>query len=119
MLATRVPRATRRDQVFGLASDMTTIAFFGLPLAACLLAEDGHDLGIAVLSPVDAPGRRRAIRRLPRVLDARAAGFDAEVDRALRDLRPDLLVSWFWTRKLPERWIASARLGGIGAHPSL
>jgi methionyl-tRNA formyltransferase len=29
------------------------------------------------------------------------------------------LVSWFWTRRLPERWLARAMHGGIGAHPSL
>ena len=28
-------------------------------------------------------------------------------------------MSWFWTRRLPARWLARARHGGIGAHPSL
>jgi methionyl-tRNA formyltransferase len=37
----------------------------------------------------------------------------------LSALRPDLLVSWFWTRKLPARWLKAARHGGIGVHPSL
>lgn len=99
------------------------IAFFGLPLAAYLLARDGHDLGFAALSPVAAPGFRRLRRTLgpTRVLEAAALGdeLEARVDERLALEPPDLLVSWFFTRKLPERWLASARLGGIGAHPSL
>jgi methionyl-tRNA formyltransferase len=31
----------------------------------------------------------------------------------------DLLVSWFWTTKLPSNLVDAARLGGIGVHPSL
>jgi methionyl-tRNA formyltransferase len=88
------------------------IAFFGLPLGALLLSADGHEIELAVLSPVEAPGRRRLQRLVPRVLDA-----DDDVDRALG--RPDLIVSWYWTRLLPEHWLARARLGGIGSHPSL
>jgi methionyl-tRNA formyltransferase len=76
------------------------LACFGLPLAPYLLLRDGHDVSVAVLSPVDAPGRRRVLR----VLTADP---------------PDLIVSWFWTRRLEERQLAHARLGGIGAHPSL
>jgi methionyl-tRNA formyltransferase len=56
-----------------------------------------------------------------RILDARALGarLDAAVARALEREPPDLIVSWFWTRRLPAAWLARARLGGIGAHPSL
>ncbi len=99
------------------------LAYFGLPLAAYLLARDGQDVGFAVLAPVDAPGRRRLERLLgsSRVLDARelGAGLDAAVTRALELEPPDLIVSWFWTRRLPAAWLARARFGGIGAHPSL
>jgi methionyl-tRNA formyltransferase len=42
----------------------------------------------------------------------------ALVDR-LRAESIDLLASWFWTTKLPMRLVETARLGGIGAHPSL
>jgi methionyl-tRNA formyltransferase len=99
------------------------IACFGLPLAAYLLARDGHDVRFAVLAPVDAPGQRR-VRRLigeSRVLSAKALGarLSARVDAALEREPLDLLVSWFWTRKLPSRWLRRARYGGIGAHPSL
>jgi methionyl-tRNA formyltransferase len=40
------------------------IAYFGLPLAALLLLEDGFEIEIAVLSRTDAPGRRRLAKKL-------------------------------------------------------
>jgi methionyl-tRNA formyltransferase len=99
------------------------IACFGLPLAAYLLARDGHDVCWSVLSPVEAPGRRRLARQIgeARVLDARALGSDLErrVGEALEHDAPDLIVSWFWTRRVPAAWLARAKHGGIGAHPSL
>jgi len=105
------------------------VAYFGLPLGAWLLARDGHDLGLLVLPPVDAPGRRRLAHRLPstRILSAApglgtaddGSGFAARVESALGEVEPSLIVSWFWTRRLPARWLALARYGGIGAHPSL
>lgn len=96
------------------------IAYFGLPLGALLLAQDGHALGPIVLAPVDAPGRRRLVAAFPRLLDASQLGsnLNETVDEALRAERPDLLVSWFWTRKLPLRWLAMPR-GALGVHPSL
>src|SRR5690606_41502429 len=33
--------------------------------------------------------------------------------------RPDLLVSWFWTRRLSSTWLALPRRGALGVHPSL
>jgi methionyl-tRNA formyltransferase len=99
------------------------LIFFGLPLAALLLAEDGHDIALAVLSPIPAAGQRRLQRRIgaDRVLPATelGAGLDAAVERRLAVLAPDLIVSWYWTRLLPERWLRVARLGGVGVHPSL
>lgn len=97
------------------------IAYFGLPLGALLLARDGQRLGPVVLAPVDAPGRRRLISAFPSVLDSRELGADLEaaVDGALAREQPDLLVSWFWTRKLPRRWLELPPLGSLGVHPSL
>lgn len=107
------------------------IAFFGLPLAACLLHEDGHELCLAVLSPVAGPGRRRLGRLLPPevpwldLLDHAGEGAHStfpspdDLVRLLERARPDLLVSWFWTRRLTAPQLAVPRLGGIGAHPSL
>jgi methionyl-tRNA formyltransferase len=95
------------------------IAFFGLPLAGCLLAADGHDLVLAAVSRADAPGRRRLARLVgaPRVL--LRPKLDAAFVGRLREVSPDLVVSWFWTSLLPVEVVATAPLGGIGAHPSL
>lgn len=100
------------------------IAYFGLPLGACLLERHGLSPALAVLSPTDAPGRRRLKRALgPAVLDARDASDPAELERAVagRFSRepPDLLVSWYWTRRLPPRFLEIPRLGALGVHPSL
>lgn len=96
------------------------IAFFGLPLAACLLHADGHDVVLAAISRADAPGRARLRRRLgaERVL-LRPDVQDRALLRRVQDLAPDLLVSWFWTTRLPMPLVRAARLGGLGAHPSL
>lgn len=95
------------------------IAFFGLPLAACLLARDGHDLVFAGLSFGSAPGERRLTRALG---EARVV-VKPTVDRALVDrlraLAPDVVVSWFWTTLLPMTVIDVAKHRGIGVHPSL
>jgi methionyl-tRNA formyltransferase len=100
------------------------VAYFGLPLGALLLARDGVAAGLAVLSPTEAPGRRRLARLFAeRVVDARdfdeAEAFEAEIDARLAALEPELVVSWYYTRRLPERWLRLPRLGAIGAHPSL
>lgn len=98
------------------------LAYFGLPLGALLLQSDGHILDVCVLSPIAAPGLRRLkTRQRTRVLEASELGreLDAQVDQALARQPPDVLVSWFWTRKLPERWLATPRFAAIGVHPSL
>lgn len=98
------------------------LAYFGLPLAGCLLAEDGHEVVLAVLAPVAAVGSRRLERRLGPDRVVRVDGEDryvAQVAARLAALAPDLVVSWFWTRRLPADWIAQGRLGGVGVHPSL
>jgi methionyl-tRNA formyltransferase len=99
------------------------LVFFGLPLGALLLAADGHELQLAVLAPVEAPGAHRLRRVLgsPRVLAASELGerLEREVDARLAALDPELVVSWYWTRRLPERWLARASVAAIGAHPSL
>lgn len=96
------------------------IVFFGLPLAALLLAEDGHDIALAAVCRKDALGLRRIRRELgaDRVLLKPDVASPALLER-VRDLKPDLLVSWFWTTRLPMDLVGAARLGGIGVHPSL
>lgn len=95
------------------------IVFFGLPLAALLLARDGHDIALAALSRADAVGLRRARRVFGDRLLLKPSVRDAALGDRVRALAPDLLVSWFWTTRLPMTLVRAARLGGIGAHPSL
>jgi methionyl-tRNA formyltransferase len=92
------------------------IAFFGLPLAAVLLDRDGHELVYAGL--VDGNGKRRlagrlGARRSQRLPDLAA---DATFER-VREAAPQLIVSWFWTRPIPARFLALAP--AVGVHPSL
>jgi methionyl-tRNA formyltransferase len=96
------------------------LAFFGLPLAALLLRADGHDLVYAGICRKDAPGTRRLVRALgpERVAIVPRLGERKVID-SVRAARPDLLVSWFWTKKIPEAILRVAPLGTVGVHPSL
>lgn len=94
------------------------IAFVGLPVAALLLAADGHDLVWAGICRSGAPGTRRLVKRL----GAAAVRIVPDLSRAaaeVKALAPDLVVSWFWTRKVPAAFRRAARHGAIGVHPSL
>ena len=92
------------------------VAFLGLPLAAVLLARDGHAIVYAGLVP--GIGARRVRTRL-------AAGHTHEMPELtsgrvvgqIRAARPELLVSWFWTRAVPPNVLAIAP--AVGVHPSL
>jgi len=90
---------------------------FGLPLAPLLLLEDGHEVLLAVLSPGNHGGGRRLRRRL-----GSAAVWPEKVDAGLVERKlaeAELLVSWFWPRRLPGGWLARPRHGALGVHPSL
>jgi methionyl-tRNA formyltransferase len=94
------------------------IAFVGLPIAALLLARDGHEIGWAGICRKDAVG----VRRLARVLGPRNVVLTPDLTKcidAVRATRPDLVVSWFWTRRVPRAFRALAPLGAIGVHPSI
>lgn len=92
------------------------IAFFGLPLAALLLARDGHEIAYAGF--IHGPGERRLTRRVARGRTRLAPDLAsaAEVAR-VRDARPELVVSWFWVKRLPASVLALAP--AVGVHPSL
>jgi len=94
------------------------IVFCGLPLGALLLQHDGHEIALAAISRAGASGTRRLSRRVgqKRVLvqpDLAAMG------PRVRELGPDLLVSWFWTKRIPPEIVGAARLGAFNVHPSL
>lgn len=94
------------------------IAFLGLPLAALLLTHDGHDVVYAGLCRKGALGTRRLRSVLPkgRVHVKPSLASHAEKIRACS---PDLVVSWFWTSRIPEAVRTAGRLGAFGVHPSL
>lgn len=96
------------------------IAFVGLPLAALLLSGDGHDIVWAGICRKDALGLRRLTKRLGKgrvrvVPDLAKVAVHDEV----RALAPDLIVSWFWTKKIPRAFRTLAPRGALGVHPSL
>ena len=88
-----------------------------MPLGALLLERDGRDLVYVAISRDDAAG----VRRVRRVFGKRAfvrpeLDSPAATDR-IATLKPDLIVSWFWTKRLPREILALAP--AIGVHPSL
>ena len=98
------------------------LVYFGLPLGALLLAGDGHELSLSVLSPAPAPGRRRLrLRATGPVLEAGELGTprERELLSALQRDPPELLVSWFWSRRLESDWLHLPKFAAFGVHPSL
>ncbi|MFO0666578.1 MAG: formyltransferase family protein [Polyangiaceae bacterium] len=95
------------------------IAFFGLPIAALLLREDGHEIVQAAICRDDALGLRRLSRALPPDAFSVKPRIDAAYVARTRALSPDLVVSWFWTKRLPPSILKASRLGALGVHPSL
>ncbi|MDF2695616.1 MAG: fmt2, partial [Labilithrix sp.] len=94
------------------------VAFVGLPLAALLLARDGHTIVWAGICRRDAIGTRRLTRLLGKDKVAIVPDL-ARSAYAIRAAQPDLLVSWFWTKNIPRSVRTIAPLGALGIHPSL
>jgi methionyl-tRNA formyltransferase len=94
------------------------IAFVGLPLAALLLHADGHEIVWAGICRRGAIGTRRLRARLGARAVAIVPDLAKRVDE-VRALEPDLVVSWFWTKKVPRAFRETARVGAFGVHPSL
>ena len=96
------------------------IAFFGLPLAALLLRGDGHAVVYAGICRRGALGTRRLVRALGEANVDLVPNLDApEMLARVADARPDLIVSWFWTKRIPPKILDQARMGALGVHPSL
>ncbi len=77
-------------------------------------------MALAALCRPDAVGARRLRKRLGagRVLDRPDVRKPDLLER-VRALEVDLVVSWFWTTRLPPALLSVAPLGAIGVHPSL
>jgi methionyl-tRNA formyltransferase len=94
------------------------IAFVGLPLAALLLHADGHEIVWAGVCRRDALGTRRLRRTIGRDNVSMMPDLD-RLAASVAERKPELVVSWFWTRKVPASFRTIAPLGAIGVHPSL
>jgi methionyl-tRNA formyltransferase len=96
------------------------VVFFGLPLAALLLLRDNIEIALAATSRSGAPGirRLRALLGSERVVGTAEAEAPEFAER-VRKTAPDLLVSWFWTKRIPRAVLEVPRLGAVGVHPSL
>lgn len=99
---------------------MKRVLYLGLPLGALCLLADGRELAGACISRPDQPGmrrlRRRSAGRFP--IFERPDLNDPAMVATLARLSPDLLVSWFWTKRIPEAVIALAPFA-FNVHPSL
>jgi methionyl-tRNA formyltransferase len=97
------------------------ITYVGLPLGALALAAAGFPPLAICLGHSDAPGARRVRRRLGAgaLVLSRPNLADPGVQRALASTEPDLLLSWFWPKRIPEAVLDLAARGAYGVHPSL
>ena len=98
------------------------ILYLGMPLGALMLLREGHQLVGACISRPNSPGisrLRRALAETGAPLLGRPDITQPSVQALLASTEPDLVVSWFWTRRIPATLIALAPHGGINVHPSL
>lgn len=98
------------------------ILYAGLPLGALALVHAGLPPVAALVGHPDAPGMRRlrcAAAAHGMLLLGRPDPKSVAIAHALRSLRPDALLSWFWPRKLPASLLGDMPLGAYGVHPSL
>ncbi len=104
-----------------MSSNALRIAYFGLPLGALALHRAGISLCAIALGHPDAPGALRVRRRLSaRSLVLAKPDLQAPaVLRTLEALKPDVILSWFWPRLIPEAVLDLAPQGAFGVHPSL
>lgn len=95
------------------------ILFFGLPQAALALLDDGQCVLHAAICRKDAEG----LPELRQRLGSHRVSVLPDVSEAwVREVAPegvDLLVSWFWTKRLEPAVLRVAKLGSVGVHPSL
>lgn len=95
------------------------ILYLGLPLGAQALRHAGHELCAVCIGHPDAAGMRRLRRSQRSLLLGRPDLDDAEVARLLLSTGYEVLLSWFWPRRVPVGLIERAKRGAFGCHPSL
>jgi methionyl-tRNA formyltransferase len=97
------------------------ILYLGLPLGAVMLVRAGHTPAICAIGHHDAPGLSRLRRRLPRetLLLGRPNLDDPSVADVIASAHCDVLLSWFWPRRIPASLLKRMARGAFGVHPSL
>jgi methionyl-tRNA formyltransferase len=97
------------------------ITYVGLPLGALALARAGFPPSTICLGHGDAPGARRVRRTLSRraLLLTQPDLSDQGVQRALASAESELLLSWFWPKRIPPAVLSLSKHGAYGVHPSL
>jgi methionyl-tRNA formyltransferase len=82
----------------------------------------GFEFAAACIARPLMPGMRR-LRRILADAGAPLLGrpdlTQPEVQHLLASTRPDLVVSWFWTKRIPMEVVRSAAGGGVNVHPSM
>lgn len=97
------------------------VVYLGLPLGALTLLHDGLDVRVACISRVTSPGMWRLRKRMVDrggLLLARPDLGSESVRELIESVKPDLMVSWFWTRKIPNEVIRLSPRA-FGVHPSI
>ena len=96
------------------------IFYCGVPLGAEILRRGGFEpVGLAY-GPLDLPGKRRLRRLLPKSVHLDLPELGEERCRArISALKPDVLFSFFWPKRIPKEILTLPRLGAFGTHPSL
>jgi methionyl-tRNA formyltransferase len=84
-----------------------------------LLHADGHDIVHAGICRRAAIGTRRLRRTLPGRVSILPNLDDDKTRARIIALGADLLVSWYWVKKIPRALREAFPLGTVGAHPSL
>lgn len=97
------------------------ILYLGLPLGALWLARHGFAPVAVMLGHPDAPGARRLRRTIPTssLVLGRPKLTDPRIVATLAATKPDVVMSFFWPKRIPDSVLALPRLGAFGTHPSL
>lgn len=97
------------------------LLYLGLPLGAIVLTRAGFRPDVAVIGHPEAPGMRRvrAMGKKGTLVLARPDLGAPEVLRALAAARPDVIISFFFPKKISKSVLDLAPRGAFGAHPSL
>ncbi len=102
-------------------TDRARFLYLGLPLGALALLHARLNVVVACISRTSAPGMRRLRGQMASrgsLLLGRPELADVGTLELIRSAKPDVIVSWFWTKKIPAPVLRLAP-DRFGVHPSL